>query len=107
MKNNFEEWNNRNFNTQNFIECISALISLVKKDIQIITTKRIRIENRIQSDNRSKINFIWRCLNFLEENNLIEHFEDRKLKTYLISRQKFNLDTLQPVIIKLIENGRK
>ena len=53
-------------------DVINAINYFIEKKGTIIDTKRIRNYYKIKSSNRSKINFIWRFLDFLESNGYIE-----------------------------------
>ena len=61
------------FFLKNLEETLSAINKLIDKNVYLVNTKRIRRCNHIKSNNRSKINFIWRSLKFLqEEGSIIE-----------------------------------
>jgi hypothetical protein len=61
------------FFLKNLEETLNAINKLINKKVYLVNTKRIRRCNNIKSNNRSKINFIWRSLKFLnEEGSIIE-----------------------------------
>jgi hypothetical protein len=61
------------FFLKNLEETLNAINKLIDKKVYLVNTKRIRRCNNIKSNNRSKINFIWRSLKFLnEEGSIIE-----------------------------------
>jgi len=60
------------FFLKNLRETLSAVNKLIEGNIYVVNTKRVRRCNNIKSSNRSKINFIWRSLAFLEEQNILE-----------------------------------
>ena len=53
-------------------------------NIALVNTKRIRRCYNIKSSNRSKINFIWRSLDFLAKEGILEANGIVKPKTYKI-----------------------
>ncbi|MBY8981612.1 MAG: hypothetical protein KGD57_01575 [Candidatus Lokiarchaeota archaeon] len=60
------------FFLKNVRETLEAINKLIDNNVNMVNTKRIRRSNNIKSSNRSKINFIWRSLAFLEENGVLE-----------------------------------
>jgi len=61
------------FFLKNLEETLNAINKLINKKVYLVNTKRIRRCNNVKSNNRSKINFIWRSLKFLnEEGSIIE-----------------------------------
>ncbi|MHA1234398.1 MAG: hypothetical protein ACTSQL_04845, partial [Promethearchaeota archaeon] len=72
--------------------------------VNLVTTKSIRRCNNIKASNRSKINFIWRSLNYLEKEGILEMNGRYSPKTFIIkSDQKIDIDD----IISQIEESRK
>jgi len=59
------------FFLKNLEETLNAINKLIDKNVYLVNTKRIRRCNNIKSSNRSKINFIWRSLKYLEEEGSI------------------------------------
>lgn len=76
------------FFLKNLRETLSAINKLIENNIYIVNTKRVRRCNNIKSSNRSKINFIWRSLAYLEENNVLELNGKSSPKTYKIVPEK-------------------
>ena len=72
------------FFLRNLEETINAINKLIDNHVNVVNTKRIRRCNNIKSSDRSKINFIWRSLNFLEEKDILEKNGINKPKTYKI-----------------------
>ncbi|MBD3216111.1 MAG: hypothetical protein GF311_26090 [Candidatus Lokiarchaeota archaeon] len=72
------------FFLKNLRETLSAINKLIENNVYIVNTKRVRRCNNIKSSNRSKINFIWRSLAFLEENEILELNGKSSPKTYKI-----------------------
>ena len=70
-------------------DVINAINYFIEKKGSIIDTKRIRNYYKIKSSNRSKINFIWRFLDFLESNGYIELFHENP-KLYRIPQSKID-----------------
>ena len=63
-------------------------------NITIVNTKRIRRCNNIKSSNRSKINFIWRSLQYLEVESILVKNGHAKTKTYKIAvNEKIDIDS--------------
>ena len=92
------------FFSRNLRETLEAINKLIDNNISLVTTKSIRRCNHIKASNRSKINFIWRSLNYLEEEGILEMNGKISPKTYKIkSNQKIDIDD----IILQIEDNRK
>ena len=60
------------FFLKNLRETLEAINKLIDANVNLVNTKRIRRCNNIKSSNRSKINFIWRTLTYLEHEGLLE-----------------------------------
>jgi len=71
-----------------FLKSLEEILEFINKEIgksnNIITVKRIRIEKNIKSSNRSKINFIWRSLDFLVKQDILERNSSTRPKKYII-----------------------
>ncbi|TES95656.1 MAG: hypothetical protein E3J90_09370 [Promethearchaeota archaeon] len=92
------------FFSRNLRETLEAINKLIDNNISLVTTKSIRRCNNIKASNRSKINFIWRSLNYLEKEGILEMNGRYSPKTYKIkSDQKIDIDDL----ISQIEESRK
>ena len=92
------------FFSRNLRETMEAINKLIDNNISLVTTKSIRRCNNIKASNRSKINFIWRSLNFLEKEGILEMNGTYSPKSYKIkSPQKIDIEE----IISQIENIRK
>ena len=86
----------------NLRETLDALNKLIDNNVNIVNTKRIRRCNNIKSSNRSKINFIWRSLEFLEKEGILEMNGSYSPKSYKIkSKQRLNVDEF----MNQIKNG--
>ncbi|MBD3340472.1 MAG: hypothetical protein GF353_15260 [Candidatus Lokiarchaeota archaeon] len=72
------------FFIKNLKETLEAINKLIDNNIYIVNTKRIRRCYNIKSSNRSKINFIWRSLNYLEDYGILEVNGSVKPKNYKI-----------------------
>ncbi len=59
------------FFLKNLEDTLDAINKCINNKVFLVNTKRIRRCNNIKSKNRSKINFIWRSLKFLEEEGTI------------------------------------
>ncbi|MCK4780239.1 MAG: hypothetical protein KAT57_08625, partial [Candidatus Lokiarchaeota archaeon] len=59
------------FFLNNLKETLEAINKLIDNNVNIVNTKRVRRCNNIKSSNRSKINFIWRALRYLEEEGIL------------------------------------
>lgn len=68
----------------NLKETLEAINKLMDKNISIVNTKRIRRCFNIKSSNRSKINFIWRTLKYLEGEGILRKNGITNPKTYKI-----------------------
>ncbi len=92
------------FFSRNLRETLEAINKLIDNNISLVTTKSIRRCNNIKASNRSKINFIWRSLNYLEQEGILEMNGRYSPKTYKIKLdQKIDVDDL----ISQIEDSRK
>jgi hypothetical protein len=60
------------FFLKNLKETVEAINKLIDNNINMVNTKRIRRCNRIKSSDRSKINFIWRSLDCLAKEGILE-----------------------------------
>jgi len=91
------------FFSRNLQETLEAINKLIDNNVHLVTTKRIRRCNHIKASNRSKINFIWRSLNYLEKEGILEKNGVYSPKTYKIkSNQKLDIEG----IISQIEESR-
>ena len=72
------------FFLKNLKETLEAINKLMDNNIALVNTKRIRRCYNIKSSNRSKINFIWRSLDFLAKEGILEENGIIKPKTYKI-----------------------
>ena len=73
---------------KNLKETLEAINKLIEANVNIVNTKRIRRCNNIKSSNRSKINFIWRTLTYLEQEGLLELNGVLNPKSYKIKANK-------------------
>ncbi|KKM93985.1 hypothetical protein LCGC14_1202950 [marine sediment metagenome] len=81
------------FFLKNLKETIEAINKLMDRNITIVNTKRIRRCNNIKSSNRSKINFIWRTLDYLKNKGMLEINGFTNPKTYKINvNEKIEID---------------
>ena len=88
----------------NLKETLEAINKLIDNNVNIVNTKRIRRCNNIKSSNRSKINFIWRALRYLEEEGILTVNGITNPKTYKItSNEKLNVNE----VLSQIEKNRR
>jgi hypothetical protein len=81
------------FFLKNVKETLEAINKLMDNNINLVNTKRIRRCYNIKSSNRSKINFIWRSLDFLAKEGILEENGIMKPKTYKIKLEdKINVE---------------
>ncbi|MHA1436910.1 MAG: hypothetical protein ACTSPD_04995 [Promethearchaeota archaeon] len=81
------------FFLRNLKETAEAINKLIDNNVYIVNTKRIRRCNNIKSSDRSKINFIWRNLKFLENKGILEKDGVNNTVTYKIkSKEKIDID---------------
>ena len=76
---------------KNLEEVLDAINKLMEKNMGTINTKRVRQCYNIKASDRSKINFIWRALDFLEQEGILEHNGKVSPKNYHIMTKK-NID---------------
>jgi hypothetical protein len=85
-------------------ETLHAINKLIDNHVNVVNTKRIRRCNNIKSSNRSKINFIWRSLNYLEKEGILEINGSYSPKSYKIkSDEKIDINK----IISQIQKQKK
>jgi len=81
------------FFQKNLKETVEAINKLIDNNVTIVNTKRIRRCNNIKSSNRSKINFIWRALKYLEDQGILRLNGINNPKTYkIIANKKIHID---------------
>jgi hypothetical protein len=84
-----------NFFSSNLRETMEAINKLIGHNGNLVTTKSIRRCNNIKASNRSKINFIWRSLNYLEKEGILEMNCNYSPKSYKIkSIQKIDVERI-------------
>lgn len=87
------------FFLKNLRETVEAINKLIDNNVNIVNTKRVRRCNNIKSSNRSKINFIWRSLDCLAKEGILEMNGTYSPKTYKIkSDEKLNVDEILTII---------
>jgi hypothetical protein len=87
------------FFLKNLRETIEAINKLIDNNVNIVNTKRIRRCNKIKSSDRSKINFIWRSLDCLAEEGILEINGTYSPKTYKIKpNEKLDVESLVSTI---------
>ncbi len=90
------------FFQKNLKETVEAINKLIDNNVTIVNTKRIRRCNNIKSSNRSKINFIWRALKYLEDQGILTLNGITNPKTYkIIPSEKIDIDNF------LSQNSKK
>jgi len=67
----------------------------------IITVKKIRTFQNIESKNRSRINFIWRSLSYLVEKGILEENGSQSPKSY--KKKIIDMD-LEKIIVQAKED---
>ncbi len=73
------------FFLKNLKETLEAINKLMDNNITIVNTKRIRRCNNIKASNRSKINFIWRSLQYLEKEEILRKNGNTNPTTYKVN----------------------
>ena len=77
------------FFLKNLEETLDAINKCINKQIYCVNTKRIRRCNNVKSNDRSKINFIWRSLRYLEgEGTILEKNGKANPINYIIKQEK-------------------
>lgn len=61
-----------NFFLKNLKDTLEAINKLIGNNIFLVNTKKIRRCHDIKSSDRSKINFIWRSLEYLRNAGILE-----------------------------------
>ena len=83
------------FFLKNLKDTLEAINKLIDNKVNIVNTKKIRRCNNIKSSNRSKINFIWRSLDYLEKEGILEVNGSINPKSYKIRlNEKINVEEL-------------
>ncbi len=81
------------FFQKNLKDTVEALNKLIENNITLVNTKRIRRCNNIKSSDRSKINFIWRSLKYLEEEGILTLNGITNPKTYkILTNEKIDVE---------------
>ena len=93
------------FFSRNLRETLEAINKLIDNNVNLVTTKSIRRCNKIKASNRSKINFIWRSLNYLESEGILEMNGRYSPKTYKIKSDKKIV--IDDIISRIKENRKK
>lgn len=83
---------------------LKTLNECIRNKVNIITVKSIRRRNNIKSSDRSKINFIWRDLVFLEKNGFIEIDNNNSPKRYNLPRTEIKIEEVRDIVIKNTRN---
>ncbi len=73
---------------------LEAINNLILNRNSMITAKRIRIYHKIPSSDKSKINFIWRSLEYIEEKGLIERYSIKTPKIYKLPPELLKIENL-------------
>ncbi len=74
-------------------ETLEAINNYINKNIKVIYTKSIRTYHGIKSSNRSKVNFIWRSLNYLEKQGILRINGAISPKKYvIIPKEKIDIN---------------
>ena len=93
------------FFLKNLRDTFEAINKLIDNKVYRVDTKRIRRCNNVKSSNRSKINFIWRSLDCLEKEGILEINGSFHPKTYNITQnQKLDVDKIIDDVIKKRDN---
>jgi len=82
-------------------ETLEAINKLIDNKVYRVDTKRIRRCNNVKSSDRSKINFIWRSLEYLKVEGILEINGSYHPKTYNIkASHKLDIDEIMSNIEK-------
>lgn len=74
-------------------ETIDAINNYIEKNIRVIYAKSIRTYHNIRPSDRSKINFIWRSLNYLESQGILRVNGATSPKKYeIIPKEKIDIN---------------
>lgn len=85
----------------NMRDTLNAINKLIDNNVYLVNTKKIRRCVNIKSSDRSKINFIWRALKFLEQEGILRLNGITNPKTYkILSDQKIDIDNFLDQIEK-------
>ena len=85
----------------NLKDTLNAINKLIDNNVNLVNTKKIRRCANIKSSDRSKINFIWRALKFLEQEGILTLNGITNPKTYkILSDQKIDIDNFLDQIEK-------
>jgi len=89
------------FFMNNLKDTLNAINKLIDNNVNLVNTKKIRRCANIKSSDRSKINFIWRALKFLEQEGILTLNGIKNPKTYkILPNQKIDIDTFLAQIEK-------
>jgi len=92
------------FFLKNLEETLGAINKLIDNNIPVVNTKSVRRCNKVKSTDRSKINFIWRTLEYLESKGTLAYNGKVKPKSYkIVATKKIDI----PEFIEQIKINRK
>lgn len=75
------------FFKKNLEETIAAINILIENKKSLVNTRKVKKINKIKKSNRSKTNFIWRSLQFLEKHEILEKIDGDGTITYKIKSE--------------------
>ena len=73
---------------------LEAINESISKGNMIIDVKKVRRYHNIPQFDKSKINFIWRSLEFLEQQGLITRYLNKTPKSYKLPRQEIKIKNI-------------
>lgn len=81
------------FFLKNLSDTLKAINKMIENNANLVSTKRVRRCNNISSSNRSKINFIWRSLAFLEDQGILKPNGSSNPKSYsIVPQEKIDIE---------------
>ncbi len=81
------------FFLKNLSDTLTAINELIENNVNLVNTKRVRRCINVSSSNRSKINFIWRSLAYLEDQGILKANGASSPKNYnILPDEKIDID---------------
>ncbi len=92
---------------KNIKETVESLNLMIKDNVFVATTKKVKRYLNIKPGDNSKTNFVWRTLDLLEKTGFLEKTDGDNPKTYKIKLKNIDWEqTVQKVRKFLAENKK-
>ncbi len=92
---------------KNIKETVDALNLMIKDNVFVATTKKVKRYLDIKSSDTSKTNFVWRTLDLLEKTGFLEKTGVDTLITYNIKLKNIDWDQVVQKVRKILVENKK